>query len=89
MALGATRETTVFLILRDTAKMVGIGLTLGVVLALAATRYEASVLFGVRPLDPLSIALAIAVLSFAIAVSAWLPARRAASVDPMQALRTE
>ena len=89
MALGATRETTVFLILRDTAKMVGIGLVLGVVLAVTATRYESSVLFGVRPLDPLSIAVAIAVLSFAIAVAAWLPARRAASVDPMQALRTE
>lgn len=89
MALGASRESAVFLILRDTARMVGIGLVLGAVLAIVSTRFESSVLFGVRPLDPLSVALAIVVLSFAIAVAAWIPARRAASVDPMQALRTE
>jgi putative ABC transport system permease protein len=89
MALGASRETTAFLILADTGKMAAIGLALGTVLALAATRFESSVLFGVRPLDPLSVAIAIVVLSLAITVATWLPARRAASIDPMQALRTE
>lgn len=89
MALGASRERTALLILRDTARMAGIGLVLGVVLALASMRFEASVLFGVRPLDALSIAGALCVLSIAITLAAWLPARRAASIDPIQALRTE
>jgi len=89
MALGASREKTALLILGDTAKMAGVGLALGAVLALAAIRFESSVLFGVRPLDPLSIGIAIVVLSFAIALATWLPARRAASIDPIRALRTE
>jgi ABC-type antimicrobial peptide transport system permease subunit len=89
MALGASRETTALLVLGDTAKMAGVGLALGAVLALAAIRFESSVLFGVRPLDPMSIGIAVVVLSFAIALATWLPARRAASIDPTQALRTE
>jgi putative ABC transport system permease protein len=89
MALGASRETTALLILRDTARMACIGLALGIVLALGATRLETSMLFGVRPLDTLSIICALAVLAIAITLAAWLPARRAASVDPIQALRTE
>ncbi|MGA8085872.1 MAG: ADOP family duplicated permease [Terracidiphilus sp.] len=89
MALGASRETTALLILRDTARMACIGLALGIVLALGATRLETSMLFGVRPLDTLSIIYALAVLAIAITLAAWLPARRAASIDPMQALRTE
>ncbi len=89
MALGASREKTVLLILGDTARTAGIGIALGVVLAVAATRLETSVLFGVRALDGLSIVCAIAALAIAIPLAAWLPARRAASVDPMQALRTE
>jgi putative ABC transport system permease protein len=89
MALGASRESTALLILRDTARMASIGLALGVVLALGATRLETSMLFGVRPLDALSITCALAVLAIAITLAAWFPARRAASIDPMQALRTE
>jgi predicted permease len=89
MALGASRETTALLVLGDTAKMAGVGLALGAVLALAAIRFESSVLFGVRPLDPMSIGIAVVVLSFAIALATWLPARRAASIDPIRALRTE
>ena len=89
MALGASRETTALLILRDTFRLAGIGLVLGLLLAIGATRLETSVLFGVRPLDALSMICAIGVLALAIATAAWLPARRAASIDPMQALRTE
>jgi hypothetical protein len=89
MALGATRETTALLILRDTARMAAVGLVLGFFLAIAATRLESSALFGVRPLDTFSMTCAIGVLSIAILLAAWLPARRAASIDPMQALRTE
>ncbi|HEY2471154.1 MAG TPA: ADOP family duplicated permease [Terracidiphilus sp.] len=89
MALGATREKTAMLILRDAARMAAFGLATGVVLALGATRLESSMLFGVHPIDALSIAFALAVLSLATFFAAWLPARRAASVDPVQALRTE
>jgi ABC-type antimicrobial peptide transport system permease subunit len=89
MALGASREATAWLVVRDTARMAAIGLGLGLVLAMAAARLEASVLFGVQPLDALSLAAALSILSIAVAAAAWLPARRAASIEPMQALRTE
>jgi len=89
MALGASREATALLVVRDTARMAAIGLAIGVVLAMAATRLETSVLFGVRPLDALSLAGALCILAVAVAAAAWLPARRAASIEPMQALRTE
>jgi len=89
VALGATREATAWLVLRDTASMAAIGLAIGLALSVAAARVESSVLFGVRPLDALSIAVALFVLSVAVFTAAWLPARRAASIDPMQALRTE
>jgi predicted permease len=89
MALGATREATAWLVLRGTATMALAGLTVGVALAIAAARLESAVLFGVRPFDGVSIAAAFVILLVAVAVSAWLPARRAASIDPIQALRTE
>jgi len=89
MALGATREATALMVLRDTASMASVGLALGLVLSLAAARVEGAVLFGVRPLDALSIAIALFVLTIAVAAAAWLPSRRAASIEPMQALRTE
>ena len=89
MALGATRQATAWLILRDTARMAAIGLGLGLALSLGAARLEAAVLFGVRPLDALSLTAALCILAIAVAAAAWLPARRAASIEPMQALRTE
>ena len=89
MALGASREATSLLVFRDTAAMGLIGLALGVLLAAGASRLEASLVFGVSPLDALSLAGALAILAIAIAAASWLPARRAASIDPMQALRTE
>jgi predicted permease len=89
MALGASREATSLLVVRDTAGMGLIGLALGLVLAAAAARLEASLVFGVRPLDALSMAGALGILAIAITAASWLPARRAASIDPMQALRTE
>jgi hypothetical protein len=89
MALGASRESTSWLILRDTAGMAVIGLAFGVVLALGAARLESSVVFGVNPLDALSLTGAFCILAAAIAAASWLPARRAASIEPMQALRTE
>jgi ABC-type antimicrobial peptide transport system permease subunit len=69
--------------------MAAIGLSIGLALSAIIARVESAVLFGVRPLDTLSIAIAVLVLSIAVFTAAWLPARRAASIDPMQALRTE
>ena len=89
MALGATRKAATWLVFRDTARMAAVGLGVGLGLALGAARVEMSLLFGVRPLDALSAATALGVLVFAVATAAWLPARRAASIDPMQALRCE
>jgi macrolide transport system ATP-binding/permease protein len=89
MALGASREATSLLIVRDTAGMGCIGLALGLALAVAAARLESSLVFGVRPLDALSLAGAFDTLAIAIAAASWLPARRAASIEPMQALRAE
>lgn len=89
MALGASREATSLLVFRDTAGMALIGLAAGLLLAAGAARMESSLVFGVHPLNAISIAGALATLAFAIAAASWLPARRAASIDPMQALRTE
>jgi ABC-type antimicrobial peptide transport system permease subunit len=89
MALGASREATSLLVLRDTAGMGCIGLALGVVLAMAAAQLESSLVFGVRPLDALSLIGALGIIATAVAAASWLPARRAASIDPIQALRTE
>jgi putative ABC transport system permease protein len=89
MALGASREATVWLIVRETARLAAVGLGVGVVLALGAAHLEQSMLFGVHPLDTFSLAAALAILLAAVALAAWVPARRAASVEPMQALRAE
>jgi hypothetical protein len=89
MALGATREATAWLVVRDTARLAAIGLGLGVLLSIAAARVETAALFGVRPLDAFSFAAALVILSLAVIAAALLPARRAASIEPIQALRTE
>jgi predicted permease len=89
MALGADRSNVVRLVLRGAFTQVGIGLAIGIPIALIGGRYMADQLFGVRPWDPLSMAIAIAVLSAAAALAGFIPARRAASIEPMEALRIE
>jgi ABC-type antimicrobial peptide transport system permease subunit len=89
MALGAQRSDVLRLILGQGAKMALLGVVLGVILALGLTRLMSSQLFGVTAHDPLTFA-AVAVLLVVVALAAcYLPARRAASVDPLQALRAE
>ncbi len=89
MALGARAPDVVRLVVGQGLVMVGAGLGLGVVLALAATRALRGVLFGVTPNDPLTM-LAVALLLLGVAlVASYLPARRATRVDPMIALRNE
>jgi ABC-type antimicrobial peptide transport system permease subunit len=69
--------------------LVAVGIAIGVPAMLAVSRLVAARLFGVGPADPVTIAGAIVVLAAAAAVAAFLPARRAARVDPMVALRCE
>ena len=89
MALGAERAGIARMVLRETLLLVVCGIALGLPGAAIASRLIASQLFGVRPADPITF-LAACVLMAAVAMTAsYLPARRAASIDPMQALRTE
>jgi predicted permease len=89
MALGATRENVGWLILREVVTMTAIGLAIGLPLAYAVGRLVESQLFGVKASDPLVFAVAAAALASVAMLAGWLPARRAASVDPMVALRYE
>jgi len=89
MAIGAGRRSVVWMVLRDTALMVLIGSALGAAASLGATRFVRNQLFEVRPGDPFAIGVAILLLLIVAAIAAYLPARRAARVDPVIALRYE
>jgi len=89
MALGATARDVLKLILAQGLKLTLFGVTLGLLASFALTRWMESLLFNVRPTDPLTLA-GIALLVLAVALLAcWIPARRATKVDPMIALRCE
>ena len=89
MALGAAQSSVIWLILRDVLFMLAIGLVLGAAASLAAGRLVASLLYGTRPTDPMTLAWAAAVLGICAAFAGYLPARRASRMDPMAALRDE
>jgi len=89
MALGAGRGNVVRMVLRGAFVQVGMGLAIGIPVALLGGRFMADQLFGVRSYDPSSIAIAVFVLSAAAALAGFIPARRAASIEPMEALRIE
>jgi predicted permease len=89
MALGADRGNVVRMVLRGAFTQVGIGLAIGISIAILGGRFMASQLFEVRSWDPVSMGIAIIVLSAAAALAGIIPARRAASIEPMEALRIE
>jgi predicted permease len=88
MALGASRSDTLTLVLREVAMMGGVGLLVGLPLALWATRMFSALLFGVGPWDVPSFAAAIVVLAGVLLVAGLLPARRATGIDPAVALHS-
>jgi len=89
MALGARGSSVLWLVLREALLLVLIGLVLGLVTALAVTKTAASLLYELKPNDPLTIALATLLLATVAVLAGYFPARRAARVDPMVALREE
>jgi predicted permease len=89
MALGAQRGDVVLTVLRAGASMTLPGVGVGAVVALALTRLMSALLFGIKPTDVITFASVAALLSVVALVACYLPARRAAALDPMQALRAE
>jgi len=89
MALGARVADVLTLVMRQGLALVVIGMALGLAGALALTRLLSSFLFEVTPLDPLTFVFVLMVLAVIALLACWLPARRAAKVDPMVALRHE
>jgi putative ABC transport system permease protein len=89
MALGADRGHVVRMVLRGAFSQVGIGLALGIPAAIGAGKLMTGQLFGVSPWDPVMLTLATLLLGLAAFVASLIPARRAAGVEPMVALRNE
>jgi ABC-type antimicrobial peptide transport system permease subunit len=89
MALGAGRGHVLSLILRQSATLLALGLAAGTALALAGAQAVRSLLFGFEPHDSGTLALAVLLLSAVTAAASYLPARRAARLEPMAALREE
>jgi predicted permease len=89
MALGAQGGSVVRMILRETVVLIAIGLVIGIPASLVCAKLIQSKLFGLKPADPLTLAVALGVLIAVAFGSGWIPARRAAKVDPLIALRYE
>jgi ABC-type antimicrobial peptide transport system permease subunit len=89
MALGADRRDVVRMVLRGAFSQIGIGLALGIPAAIGAGKLMTGQLFGVKPWDPVMLTAATILLGVAALLASLIPARRAASVEPMVALRSE
>jgi putative ABC transport system permease protein len=89
MAIGAHRADILRMILREAGLLMGLGLVVGLAASLAGAQLLRSLLFGIAPRDPFTLAATCGVLLLTGLFAAWWPARRAASTEPMQALRME
>ncbi|MGB2642003.1 MAG: ABC transporter permease [Candidatus Acidiferrum sp.] len=89
MALGATSEDVLKQVFLEGGRLAGFGLALGVVAALVLTRLMSSLLFDVKPSDPLTLGVAAGLLALVALAACYIPARRATRVDPLVALRYE
>jgi predicted permease len=89
MAIGAQKSHVISLVLRDLIFVLLAGLLLGLPFAFGATRWLESFLFDVKPLDPLALSASVLLIGAMALFAGYLPARRAATIDPMRALRHE
>jgi predicted permease len=89
LALGAPQRQVRRMFLRQGLALTGVGLAIGLVVALAVTRFLSSLLFGIGPTDAVCYVAALVVILAAAALASYLPARRAAAIDPMQTLKAE
>jgi len=89
MALGANRASVVRSVLGEPARLVGLGLVIGLVGTIAGRRVVTRILYGVSPTDPATLAVVAVVLLLVALLASYFPARRATRVDPMVALRSD
>jgi predicted permease len=89
IALGATKKQVLQLVVREVAAVAAVGTIAGLLLAAGLGRLVESQLFGIRAYDPVTIVLSLVALSAVVAAATFFPARRATSVDPVRALRSE
>jgi predicted permease len=89
LALGASRGDVSWLVLRETLAVIALGVAIGVPLALLVSRFISGMLYGLAPTDPVTTTAAVVVLAIVATLAGYLPARRAARIDPLVALRHE
>ena len=89
MALGAQRAAVLWVVLREVFLLTAIGLAISFPVALATSKFIRSFLFGMKPNDPAALAFAVTILLVAALLAGGIPAKRAASIEPMTALRHE
>jgi len=89
ISVGATRGNVLGMVLGSGARLAGLGIVIGLIGAWAATRTISSFLYGIRPTDPLTFAAVSALLMAVAILACYFPARQAARIDPITALRHE
>jgi len=89
MALGASRRSVLALVFRQNGVSILVGLVLGILLAIGLTSLIRGTLYGIGPMDPVSIAATVLVMTTVSLLAGYVPACRAVRIDPMEALRVE